>query len=255
MRTLQRYWDARAALNFILGGAGAGLIIAAAFVRPPSPWPVAAGLALIAAGLFAVWLETGRKLRALHVLFNPFTSWMTREAFAALLLFPVALGAFLTLKFLPVAAVLALAFLWCQARILRAARGIPAWRAPQVVPLVIATGLAEGAALAVLLAQTQLAAALLAIALIGRLVTWPAYRGEVKSEALEGAGKALQLGAAAALLLVAASFFVAQAAFPAAALAAVVAVATGWWLKFTLVTRAALTQGFSLPRQPVRGTR
>lgn len=251
MTSLQRYWDARAALNFILGGAGAGLIIAAAFVQPPSPLPVAAGLALIAAGLFAVWLETGRKLRALHVLFNPFTSWMTREAFAALLLFPVALGAFLTLKFLPVAAVLALAFLWCQARILRAARGIPAWRAPQVVPLVIATGLAEGAGLAVFLVQTQLAAALLAIALIGRMLAWSAYRAEVKSEALERAGKALQLGTLAALLLVAASFYVAQAALLAAALA----VGTGWWLKFWLVTRAAFTQGFSLPRQPVRGTR
>jgi phenylacetyl-CoA:acceptor oxidoreductase subunit 2 len=251
MTSLQRYWDARAALNFILGGSGAGLIVAAAFVQPPNPWPVAAGLALIAAGLAAVWLETGRKLRALHVLFNPFTSWMTREAFAALLLFPVALGAFLTLRFLPVAAVLALAFLWCQARILRAARGIPAWRAPQVVPLVIATGLAEGAGLAVLLVQTQLAAALLAIVLIGRMLAWSAYRDEVKSETLERAGKALQLGALAALLLVAASFYVAQAALLAAALA----VGTGWWLKLSLVTRAALTQGFSLPRQPVRGTR
>lgn len=251
MTSLQRYWDARAALNFILGGSGAGLIIAAAFVQPPNPWPVATGLMFIAAGLTAVWLETGRKLRALHVLFNPFTSWMTREAFAALLLFPVALGAFLTLKFLPVAAVLALAFLWCQARILRAARGIPAWRAPQVVPLIIAAGLAEGAGFAVFLVQTQLAAALLAIALIGRLIAWSAYRGEVKSEALQRAGKALQLGALAALLLVVASFYVPQAALLAAALA----VGTGWWLKFSLVTRAALTQGFSLPRQPVRGTR
>jgi phenylacetyl-CoA:acceptor oxidoreductase subunit 2 len=251
MTSLQRYWDARAALNFILGGSGSGLIIAAAFVQPPNPWPVAAGLALIAAGLAAVWLETGRKLRALHVLFNPFTSWMTREAFAALLLFPVGLGAFLTLKFLPVAAVLALAFLWCQARILRAAHGIPAWRAPQVVPLVIAAGLAEGAGFAVLLVQTQLAAALLAIVLIGRMLAWSAYRAEVTSEALERAGKALQLGALGALLLVAASFYVAQAALLAAALA----VGTGWWLKFSLVTRAASTQGFSLPRQPVRGTR
>ena len=120
-----------------------------------------------------------------------------------------------------------------------------------MVPLVIATGLAEGAGLAVFLVQTQLAAALLAIALIGRMLAWSAYRAEVKSEALERAGKALQLGTLAALLLVAASFYVAQAALLAAALA----VGTGWWLKFWLVTRAAFTQGFSLPRQPVRGTR
>jgi phenylacetyl-CoA:acceptor oxidoreductase subunit 2 len=251
MTSLQRYWDARAALNFILGGSGAGLIIVAAFIQSPSPWPVGVGLALIAAGLLIVWTETGKKLRALHVLFNPFTSWMTREAFAALLLFPVGLGAFLTLKFLPVAAVLALVFLWCQARILRAARGIPAWRAPQIVPLVIATGLAEGAGLAVLLVQTQLAAAILAIALIGRALAWSAYRSEVKSETLEHAGRLLQLGGIAALILVAASFYVAYVALLAAALA----VGSGWWLKFSLVTRGAAMQGFSLPRQPVRGTR
>ena len=251
MSTLQRYWDARAALNFILGGAGAGLIVAAAFVQPATPWPIAFGLLLIAAGLTAVWLETGRKLRALHVLFNPFTSWMTREAFAALVLFPLALGSFLTLKMLPAAAVAALVFLWCQARILRAARGIPAWRAPQVVPFIIATGLAEGAGLAVFFVQTDLAAALLAIALISRALAWASYRAELKSEALEHAGRALQLGGIAALLLVLASFYFS----PAALLAGAVAVATGWWLKFALVTRAASTQGFSLPRQPVRGTR
>lgn len=251
MTSLQRYWDTRAALNFILGGSGSGLIVAAAFLQPHNAWPLAAGLALIAAGLFAVWLETGKKLRALHVLFNPFTSWMTREAFAALVLFPVGLGAFITLRFLPVAAAVALVFLWCQARILRASRGIPAWRVPQVVPLIVAAGFAEGASLAVFFVQTQLAAALLAIALIARFVAWTAYRGAVKSEALERAGRAMQLGAIAALALVVVSFFAAPAAFAAAALA----LATGWWLKFTLVARAAFTQGFSLPRQPVRGTR
>ena len=36
-------------------------------------------LALVAAGLGAVWLEIGRPLRAIHVFFNPCTSWMTRE--------------------------------------------------------------------------------------------------------------------------------------------------------------------------------
>jgi phenylacetyl-CoA:acceptor oxidoreductase 26-kDa subunit len=251
MSTLQWHWDARAALNFILGGSGAGLIVAAAFVQPASPWPVGAGMLLIAAGLTAVWLETGRKLRALHVLFNPFTSWMTREAFAALVLFPLALGAFLTLKLLPVAAVAALVFLWCQGRILRASRGIPAWRAPQIVPLVLTTGLAEGAGLCLAFAQTWLVSALLALALIARALAWLSYRAEVKSAALEPAGKALQLGTIAALLLLLASLVFA----PAALLAAAAAIGSGWWLKFALVTRAGFTEGFSLPRQPVRGTR
>jgi hypothetical protein len=41
----------------------------------------------------------------------------------------------------------AAAFLYCQARILRAAMGIPAWRGPWVVPLIVVSGLAEGGAL------------------------------------------------------------------------------------------------------------
>ena len=75
---IQLHWDARAALNFILGGTGSGFILFAAFV-PLSPHQGQAalliGLALVAAGLTAVWMETGRKLRAVHVFFNPMTSW------------------------------------------------------------------------------------------------------------------------------------------------------------------------------------
>ncbi|HEX6266341.1 MAG TPA: hypothetical protein VFZ81_05540 [Burkholderiales bacterium] len=148
--TLQRHWDTRAALNFMLGGSGAGLMICAALAQISSPYPVVLSLALVGTGLFAVWLEIGRKLRALHVLFNPFTSWMTRESFAALLLFALGLGALLDPDILIGAAIAAAAFLYCQARILRAAKGIPAWRSPWVVPLIIVAGLAEGAALLLL---------------------------------------------------------------------------------------------------------
>jgi phenylacetyl-CoA:acceptor oxidoreductase subunit 2 len=48
------------------------------------------------------------------------------------------------------AAIAAAAFLYCQARILRASKGIPAWRAPLVVPLILLSGLAEGGALLLL---------------------------------------------------------------------------------------------------------
>ncbi len=41
--------------------------------------------------------------------------------------------------------VLALVFVYCQGRMLQAARGIPAWREPLLVPLIVVTGLAEGA--------------------------------------------------------------------------------------------------------------
>ena len=237
----QRHWDARAALNFMLGGSGAGLMVAAAFVKPASPWMAGLALALVAAGLFAVWMEIGRKLRALHVLFNPFTSWMTREAFVALLFFPLGLGVIFEPRALPAAALAAFAFLYCQARILRAAKGIPAWRAPEVVPLIVATGLAEGAGLAALFSQQGLVAALLAAAVLARYAARKRYRAA-----------ALELhGTAAVLALIALGFVVPELLLAAG----LVALAGGWWLKFTLVTRAASTQGLVLPRVPVRGTR
>jgi len=70
---LQTNWDLRAALNFICGGAGSGLLVAAALVAgPPQPplLPLAVGAALMLAGLFSVWLEIGRPLRAVNVYVN-----------------------------------------------------------------------------------------------------------------------------------------------------------------------------------------
>ena len=248
----QRHWDARAALNFMLGGSGAGLIAAATLIEPPSPWPLVCGLALIAAGLTAVWHKLGRKMRAPNVLFNPYTSWMAREAYAAALVFPLALGSILTLRLIPAAAIAAVVFLWCQARILRAARGIPAWRAPQIVPLVVCTGLAEGAGLALFFSQAPLLLAALALAVAARAWAWLRYDAATKSVALAPAGWSLiAVGTAGAL-----AFAVAALYFPPLAwLAALTATGTGWRLKFALVTRASSFQGFSLPHLPVRGTR
>ncbi len=92
----QTSWDARAAGNFICGGAGAGLIVFTALSGAQGPVLTAlmlGGLGLVGAGLFCVFLELGRPLRAINVLFNPRTSWMTREAFTAALLFPTGLAA------------------------------------------------------------------------------------------------------------------------------------------------------------------
>src|SRR5688572_30220669 len=133
---VQRHWDLRAAANFMLGGTGAGLLVASAIAGPSPRLEIAAGLFLVGIGLGSVWLEIGRKLRALHVFFNPKTSWMTRESFAALVVF--ALGACALVRpepwLLSALALAAVSFIYCQARILRASKGIPAWRAPQVVP-------------------------------------------------------------------------------------------------------------------------
>src|SRR5690606_13614655 len=83
----QTLWDARAALNFMLGGTGSGLMVAALFFPSREAFLIGTALVLVAGGLGAVWLEIGRKLRAVHVFFNPFTSWMSREALAAVVLF------------------------------------------------------------------------------------------------------------------------------------------------------------------------
>lgn len=252
MKIPQRHWDARAALNFILGGSGAGLIVASVALTPASPWPLALGLALVAAGLAAVWLEIGRKLRALHVFFNPFTSWMTRESFTALVLFLLGIGSMMTLRFIPAAALAALVYLWCQARILRAARGIPAWRVPEIVPLIIAAGLAEGAALALFFSQGTLLLMLFGVALAARAIAWMRYRTVTNSPVLETAGRTmLQLGTVGAMVCALAAPYVA----PFAWLAALAALATGWQMKFLLVTRASAYEGLRLPHLPVRGTR
>lgn len=246
MSWLQRHWDARAAANFMLGGAGSGLLVFTALADVRDVSAVSLALALVALGLGAVWLEIGRKLRALHVLFNPFTSWMTRESYAALLLFPLGVASI----YVPAAATLAAAaaalFLYCQARILRASKGIPAWRASEVVPLVVLTGLAEGAGLALFFSNSTVLQAAFAIAVAARYVAWRRYRAAAPSAALEAPGKALVwVGTVAALTLL-------PFMLPLAGLAAL---ATGWWLKLALVTRASINQGFALPHLPVRGAR
>ncbi len=75
----------------------------------------------------------------------------------------------------------------------------------------------------------------------------------MKNPTLERAGAPLVwLGSTAPLLLL-----VLSAGSPgwAGPLAGAAALAGGWWLKYVLVTRASVNQGFSLPRLPVRGTR
>lgn len=254
----QAHWDWRAATNFILGGAGSGLIVAAALTAPAPRVALLAGLMLVAAGLGTVWLEIGRKLRAAHVLFNPFTSWMTRESYVAVLLFALGACAFVySASWLIYAAALAAAlFAWCQARILRASKGIPAWRMPQVVPLILTTALAEGSGLLLFMNSDLLALSLFAAAVLARAIAWSGYWTSLKQpasrSALEAPGRALmQAGTIAPLALALGALFLPQVA-PLAGLAALL---TGWWFKFVLVTRAALNQGFALPQLPVRGVR
>jgi len=228
------------------------------------------GMAMIGAGLISVWFEIGRPLRAMNVGFNPFTSWMTRESFAAGAVFALGLvAAWLGSQPLALAAALAaLVFAYCQGRMLQAAKGIPAWRVPALAWLNFITALTEGAGLFVALAAlfdtpAQGVLAYFSLALIARGLAWSNYRGSVAKSAvrpalavLDRAGKILiQFGTLAPLALLLLGLFSAEVARIALLLAGLAALATGWQFKFVLITRAAYNQGFALPHLPVRGTR
>ena len=271
----QTNWDARAAGNFIGGGAGTGLIVFAA-VSDASGTALAAlmlaGLALVGLGLFCVLLELGRPLRALKVFRNPFTSWMGREAWTSTLLFPAGLAAAWGGPGLAwVAAALALVFVYCQARLLQAAKGIPAWREPLLVPLLVTTGLVEGGGLFFASAPWHGAGTLWLFAGFGALVlfrvlVWLAYRRRLAGAIARGAGKALDragrvlqiAGTLVPLALIATiGLGIVSGSETAwvAAVAGLVAAAAGAFTKFTLITGAGFNQGFALTHLPVRGAR
>ena len=273
---LQDHWDIRAAGNFIGGGTGAGILVMAAVAvlvgANVDTFIVLLGLAFVGLGLFCVWLEIGRMLRAAYVVFHPRTSWMTREAFVAVPLFGIGFFAawFRDVGALVATGTLGLIFLYCQARILKAAKGIPAWRESTVVPFILLTGLAEGAALMVsiswLVVPTKfsllLPPTLLALVVL-RYVVWRAHQkrlivkgmpvgtlqafkkydpliffgGHLIPIALFGSGLALTYPASRYAMI----------------LGALLAMLVGWLMKYVLITKAAFNQGFQLPKEPVRG--
>lgn len=263
----QAAWDWRAAGNFIGGGAGGGLIAVSALSGIEGAALsvlVAIGAALVAAGLTCVWLEIGRPLRALHVFFNPRTSWMSREAIAATLLLPMAAAVVLGVGILaPLAAACALAFVYCQARMLHAARGIAAWRAPMVPPLLVLTALAEGGGLLVASgAGARWAQVALVLLVVARYGAWVVYRRAMVAKvapralaALDGAGRVLLFaGTLLPLALLTVDALGGTAAWPAA-VAGLAATLAGSYLKLVVVTRAGFNEGFALVHVPVRGAR
>jgi phenylacetyl-CoA:acceptor oxidoreductase 26-kDa subunit len=264
----QRHWDARAAANFMAGGCGSGLMVFAALAGAPG-WVFAVGAVLVALGLLSVAFEIGRPLRALNVFRHPQRSWMSREAMLAPLLLAAALAAWAGVPgAAALAAALALAFVYCQGRMLRASKGIPAWREPAIVPLLVATALAEGGGLWLLLRGAAGGAAwplwvLFGLALAARLALWSRWRRRLKAapralQQVDRAGRVFAVGTLLPLVLALAALLM-----PATPLldtllppfAGVLALAGGLWFKFTLVTRAAFNQGFSLAQLPVRGVR
>lgn len=260
---LQRYWDIRATGNFAFGGTGAGLVLAATLAHAlgmKAFWPLFVGLALIGFGLFCVWLEIGKPWRSINVIFHPQTSWMTREALMVPPLMAAGAAAlFIDLRFIWIAALFGAAFLFCQGRILFASKGIPAWCQNETVPLIIATGLAEGTGL--YLAIGGVSTVMIAVALvagIAREIARESYRGAVIRNAAPAGTlrwfslpeeRGLTLGRYLSIALLAAALI----GLPTAMTGGILALLTGWGLKYMLVNRAAFTRGHVIPQTPARG--
>jgi phenylacetyl-CoA:acceptor oxidoreductase subunit 2 len=270
---LQPYWDWRAAGNFIFGGAGAGLIFFGGFAgHRDELWLAGSrllGLALVGAGLGCVFIELGRPLRALNVFLRPQTSWMSREAIAASLLIPVGIAAIMLndppLTWL--AQAFALFFLYCQGRVLKGAKGIPAFREPAIVPLIFLTGLVEGCALLLIASATFAGTPAWLMAAVALVVAcrWPAWRRyrshlcapglapKATAEILNAIDRPLGIaGHVVPLALLAIAIGVPAISASIAAIGAGLALAAGWYLKFALVARASFNQGFAIPHVPTR---
>ncbi len=273
---IQAHWDWRAAGNFICGGTGSGLLLFAAmgtlYGVPLEPLVLPA-IFLVCAGLSLVWLELGRPWRFINVFFHPHTSWMTREALVAGPL--VALGAaafwFGRADLALTAALFGLIFLYCQARMLQAAKGIPAWREPLSILLLVITGLAEGQGLFLVLAATMpgigsrmaaIGVPSLMVLITLRMWVWSSYRHK-----LEAGGAPVE---AREVLVEMNSWFIFWGhvfpviligfglLFPPGAgylylLAGIFVLIGGWYAKFSIVTRVAYNQGFAISRTPSRG--
>ncbi len=269
----QTSWDWRAAGNFICGGAGTGLLLITAVFATPAQtklvWLMVLGLALVGLGLLCVWLEIGRPWRALNVFFNPRTSWMSREAYVGLVLFPVGLAAILGWNAGAWAtAALAAAFLYCQSRMLPAARGIPVWRSVWFSPFMLLTACCEGLGIFSLLGWLDVPVSTtfvlaFAVLLALRMLVWQRYRASVDEslapparQVLEQTGVLLAYGSLAPLILLLGGWLLPIALQSVLmGLAGVWAAGAGAVAKYRLVTRASYNQGFALAKIPVRGVR
>ena len=275
----QEFWDYKGAMNFVFGGFAAGYalityLLHLSGVLPASAVPMGyAGAGLImAVGLTALLFKIGRPLRALYAVLRPQSSWMSRELYAVAAFYPLLVADLLWPRpaLHGLIAVAAAAFLVCQARILYACKGIPAWRAPLVPWLLSLTALYEGTAMVALIValapfeasgQTRLAGLGLALALANAAL-WQHYRSTAREHGmslvsrreltritpwLHGIGHALP-----------AALFVASLALPMPELAlfgaGIGALFGGALWKFTLVIHAGHFQGFAIPKMPQRGS-
>jgi len=298
----QNNWDLRAVGNFTLGGTSSGLLTLLGFIvlsgsaaMLPSVSTTFAGLPLVfdlyhlaavmmGLGLLSVFNEINRPARFLNVFRGYRTSWMSREAIVAVVFMGIAglklFEATTALKILITASELALIasllgvlFLYCQARILQAAKGVPAWRAPVMTWVVVFSGLFEG--LGVLAVATGLgsfkfppdfARVVPALGVSLAAINWVLWRSYMKycAEAVPVETLAVlskhcltiqMAGRVAPLVLFSVVLFLPIGTFPEVlALAGLLAVVGGWYWKALVVWRACHFQNFHLKSVPLRGS-
>lgn len=276
----QKLWDIRAAMNFIIGGMSSGLAVIAFLAWLTGSIDYAAlihidiaAAVLMAIGLFFVFLKLGRKLRFLYVLLRPQTSWMTRETWCVAVFYPALAAALFWQNpaFVAIAGIAAAGFLVCQARIIHASKGIPAWRTRLVPLMFTATGLAEGFGLfaAAGVAGLRPAGFSWTMAAVGIFLAainaalWFRYVATARAEGIPPLARRqlvriTPLLAIAGFCLPAVLYFLAplsgQWAGDAACLAGLAAVSGGVIWKYWVIRKASHEQGFSLPRMPQRGS-
>lgn len=279
----QTFWDWRAAMNWIFGGIGTGLALTGAAAMSVGALAPSAGstlffvsAVLVAIGLFCVFLKIGRQMRFWRAATRWQTSWMTRELYASLVFFPSVLACLVAPG--PVAfafaAVSAAVFLFCQAKILHKARGIPAWRVPLMPWMLIATALLEGAGALAIVAATlgatwrtaawpSFAAASIVVLTVLNALLWRAYVGSARANGIPPLSRQVleaftptltAFGHVAPIVLAILAWFVSPAAVPLLALAGIGAIVGGAAWKYTVIVRAAYMQGFDLRKLPQRGS-
>jgi len=268
---LQKFWDIRAAGNFIGGGTGSGLLMIAAIFILIGKISIAAiivGAISVSLGLLMVFLEIGRPWRSINMFFHPQTSWMTREGIVVMPLFLTAglavfyAGQPINITIAIFMGFFALVFLYCQVRILHAAKGIPAWRHPCLRPYIFSTGITEALGVAVCIPGLMTEQGLwiaLTIALTIRFLFWKNYLKNLERDGAPEASCAVfeeinpkvQLAHIIAIVLLVAAWLTQMPIL--AVPAGLIATATGWTIKAIIVTKAAQTRGFAIPRTPVRG--
>jgi phenylacetyl-CoA:acceptor oxidoreductase subunit 2 len=168
----------------------------------------------------------------------------------------------------------ALGFLICQARIVYAARGIPAWRAPLIPWLLTSTGLLEGLGLialthALFQAPSVFAPGMAATGAVLAFLTgtlWIAYRWSARAQGLgplarDAIDRAAPIVSVVGHAIPLAALVVLTSAAPnsashlfASVAAGAGAVLGGIVCKVTLITRAGHQQSFALPKLPRRGS-